>query len=118
MTVLALWIVPSTMAYLCLMDGQSRSECCCPQSTKSSEPSDSPIAKAASCCEVREVAVDEPPTVQCAPIFEMAPPVRAIAIVVVQMAPAVEYASVPRAVGRGPPANAHDHLLAKSSLLI
>ncbi|MEJ7600223.1 MAG: hypothetical protein WKG01_20105 [Kofleriaceae bacterium] len=118
MTVLALWIVPSTMAYLCLMDGQSRSECCCPQNTKTSEPSDSPIAKAASCCEVREVAVDEPPSMQVAPIFEMAPPVRATAMVVVQVAPVVDDASTPRAVGRGPPANAHDHLLAKSSLLI
>lgn len=49
------------VAYLCLMDGQVRSECCCKKAQAETDEDCAKVERADDCCEVRVTKVDHQP---------------------------------------------------------
>lgn len=94
-------------------------ECCCPARAPKHVDTDAPrLAAAARCCELTEVTFEPPSPARLAPAAEL-PTLVWIAAVAPAVSPArPDGVRVAAARERGPPPNAHDHLLAKSSLLL
>jgi hypothetical protein len=85
--------------FLCSMDGQVRSSCCCPAKTKKHEAPPVSMIRAQCCCKITTVAAtSQPPATHEAKAVPL-PPVVAIITTVPSLASRVERATIaPRAL--------------------
>jgi len=92
------------VAYLCLMDGQVRSECCCKKADAETDDSCAKIVRADDCCEVRVTSADHlPARVEATKQHVQPLPMVATLPAVVRVArPTTEEANLPPGA-RGPP---------------
>jgi hypothetical protein len=116
--------VPIARAAAC---DDRREACCCakqrreaPSIARTNQASDAPVLARAACCEPADLAWAEPPPARAASEPHGAPPpaITSAVVAVPRATPRDDASLAACNRGRGPPACAHDHLLAKSSLLL
>lgn len=92
------------VAYLCLMDGQVRSECCCRKAQAEQDNDCAEVVRADDCCEVRVTKASHAPARVEATKHQVQPaPLLATLPFVTQIEPsAIQQASLPPGA-RGPP---------------
>lgn len=91
-------------AYLCLMDGQVRSECCCKNAQAETDDDCAKVVRADDCCEVRVTKADHQPARIEATTnqAQLAPFVATLPVVAQLPGPATESTNLPPGA-RGPP---------------
>jgi hypothetical protein len=56
------WVSPTSLAYLCSMDGQLHAACCCTPDGEQAESADTEVQRE-ECCQVQRAATHAPPAV-------------------------------------------------------
>ena len=107
------------VSYLCLMDGQVHSECCCKEAQAKADDACDHVVRADDCCEVCVTKADHAPTWVEASKHQPQPvPLLAKLPVVAQVQPwAIQGASLPPRA-RGPPRSGPPFFIRNCSYLI
>lgn len=105
----------------CRVVSRTMDACCCPHArpTHRAPASPDPVLGRAGCCELRVATFDHPTPARVGPSLALSAIRPVLATTPSAPPPAIGLArAVAPARGRGPPGNAHDHLLAKCARLL